>query len=484
MLSVPEEILVKKGPLNEAESAIVRRHIEAAAEILRDDRHPRIFLAREIARYHHAHWDGLGYPERVGGRFIPQAARICAIADAYDEMVSGLGGRPARSMDEALAALRSEAGRRFDPELVGAFRQHGARRIGGPRGRSRISLWHGRISGTDQRFAERPGVRMKATGIDTRGRQMLELLSEGASARVIARKLGYSEGTTRVYLHNLYRQIGVRNKTEAVIWYLNRSRAQEPHPASHPMPAPAMGAQPAGTDVSRAMTLGDMALAEDLYTALGAMGSFLGPFGHVWEAGLRLKGEALDENLLVKRAQSRLLWRALLKGDFAYGKLLHDEGIAERLVQESPSDALLVACLLLLGGYSSAYGRFSAPLLLKRKGAAGITAREAALLRAVHDALEGDAGLTALHEIAADNGRPPMVKQTAMAALFHVYRMRRDADRARATASAVWADAESARQQLEAMGVRPLPREHALPRLVRAGAKEAAPGREKATVTR
>ena len=324
---------------------------------------------------------------------------------------------------------------------------------------------------------------MKATGIDTRGRHMLELLAEGASARVVARKLGYSEGTTRVYLHNLYKQIGVRNKTEAVIWYLNRSRAQETHPSAH-MPAPAAGPQTAGSEVSKAMTLGDMALAEDLYTGLGVMGSFLGPYGHVWEAGLKLKGESIDEKMLAKRAQSRLLWRALLKGDFAYGKLLHDEGIAERLVQDSPSDALLVACLLLLGGYSSAYERLSAPLLIRRKGAVGVTAREAALLRAVGEALESESGIPALHDIAAENGRSPIVKQVAMAALFHVYRIRRDGDRARATANAVWAEAESARQQLEAMGVRPLAREHSLPRLVRGTTRETAPARERAAVAR
>ena len=58
--------------------------------------------------------------------------------------------------------------------------------------------------------------------------ELLELLAEGASARVIAKKLGYSEGTMRVYLHNLYRAIGVRNKTEAVIWHLHRSRPAIP----------------------------------------------------------------------------------------------------------------------------------------------------------------------------------------------------------------------------------------------------------------
>ena len=120
MLSVPEEILAK-ATLSEPEQAVVRRHTDAGAEILGDDRHPRIFLAREIARYHHAHWDGSGYPERVGGKFIPQAARICAIADAYDEMVSGLAGQAPKSMDDALAELRHAAGRRFDPELVARF---------------------------------------------------------------------------------------------------------------------------------------------------------------------------------------------------------------------------------------------------------------------------------------------------------------------------------------------------------------------------
>jgi putative two-component system response regulator len=121
MLSVPERILSKRGPLNDAEYAIVRRHVEGGAEILRDDRHPRVLLAREIARYHHAHWDGNGYPERVSGKRIPLGARMCAVADAYDMMVCGFGGRAPKTMDQALRELRGQAGKQFDPELVRCF---------------------------------------------------------------------------------------------------------------------------------------------------------------------------------------------------------------------------------------------------------------------------------------------------------------------------------------------------------------------------
>ncbi len=324
---------------------------------------------------------------------------------------------------------------------------------------------------------------MKAMEVNARGRQMLELLAEGASARVIARKLGYSEGTTRVYLHNLYRAIGVRNKTEAVIWHLNRTRPPERAPASSPPSAPGSASSSPAVALG---TVGDMAVAEDLYTALGAMGSFLGPYGHLWEAGLRLKGLAFDEKLVARRAQSRLLWRALLKGDFAYGKLLYDEGIGERLLHEAPSDAVLLVSLLLLGGYSGAAQRLAASLDTKRKGEAGISTREASLLRALRNALEGEseAAAAALYDVAGENGRAPIVKQIAMAALFHAYRAHRDAYRARATANAIWAEAESARQQLEAMGVRPLGRERALPRPAKSAAKGNSAVREKAAVTR
>jgi putative two-component system response regulator len=121
LASVPEGIVSKQGELNALERALVRRHTDAGAEVLRDDRHPRIFAAREIAKYHHARWDGNGYPARIGGRFIPLAARMCAVADAYDSMVFGYGGRNRKTMKQALRELQHHAGTQFDPDLVDCF---------------------------------------------------------------------------------------------------------------------------------------------------------------------------------------------------------------------------------------------------------------------------------------------------------------------------------------------------------------------------
>jgi putative two-component system response regulator len=120
MASVPPAILGKLGGLNEGERALVQKHAEAGGAMLMDELHPRLLLARDIARYHHARWDGQGYPDRVAGEAIPLGARMCAIADAYDAMVCGLGRRPL-SMAEALAELHACAGQQFDPELVSCF---------------------------------------------------------------------------------------------------------------------------------------------------------------------------------------------------------------------------------------------------------------------------------------------------------------------------------------------------------------------------
>lgn len=324
---------------------------------------------------------------------------------------------------------------------------------------------------------------MKIDTLDARSRRMLDLLSEGASIRTVAQEMGYSEGTMRVYLHNLYKAIGVRNKTEAVIWYLNKS---VPPQAVKATPAPAVAAPAA---VRAEETFGDMALREGLYAALGIMSTFVGPHGRTWEAAARLKGEEVDAKTGARAALSRQLWRALLQADAAFAKALHDEGVGERLAYEAPSDAVLMAALLLIGGYSSAADALIGQLSGRRKSAAGLSSRETGMLSALREVLDSQdsASLTSLYQLACETSRGPVLRQVAMVALFHAYRLRKDLDRARRSAEAIWAEAEGARQQLEAMGVRPLAREAAVPSPTRSSAlrEPAAKSRsEKAAATR
>ena len=306
---------------------------------------------------------------------------------------------------------------------------------------------------------------MKTPVVDAKGQQLLELLSEGASTAVLAKKLGYSPGTVRVYLHNLYRTIGVRNRTEAVLWHLNRVRPPQGLP-----PAPRPSASIADE------TFGDVAAREGLLAALGVMESFVGPYGRVWEVGMRLKGEAIDERTFALRDDTRLLWRALLQANFGYGKAVYDEGASDAMLGDSPSDGLLLATLLLLGGYSHAADGCVGKLNRARKAGRALSARESAFLRALKGAVyDGEMeGLASITQLAGEKSTPTVLKHVATVALFHVYRGQRDAPRAVETANVLWAEAESARQQLEAMGVRPLARETAIPKPGKSAARAAA----------
>ena len=307
---------------------------------------------------------------------------------------------------------------------------------------------------------------MKAPNLEMKERQMLELLTDGASTRVIAKKMGYSEGTVRVYLHNLYKKLGVKNRTEALLWQLEQTRL-------------AGGREPAAPVRPRTIqpdeTFGDVALRDGLLCTLGVMESFTGPYGRVWEVGARLKGAPIDEVTLGLRDDARLLWRALLQGAFPQAKALHDAGHAERWAEASPSEAVLLAGLLVIGGYSHAADACIAQLSRPRKGARAATGREITLLRALREAIQDDEdeAVSTIHHLAAERSSNTPVKHLALVALYYVYLQRKDAARARETANVLWSEAESARRQLEAMGVRPLSRDSSLPRPGRAIARAA-----------
>jgi len=118
-MGVPDSILHKPGPLTEAEWEIMRRHPTDAFELL--SRIPYLKPALDIPYYHHERWDGCGYPNGLKGEEIPLAARIFAVVDVWDALLSERPYRPPWSEAEVYAYLGQEAGKHFDPNIVEVF---------------------------------------------------------------------------------------------------------------------------------------------------------------------------------------------------------------------------------------------------------------------------------------------------------------------------------------------------------------------------
>lgn len=118
-LAVPDQVLLKPGPLTEAELVLIRAHPVTGEDIIRPLRSATAL--RAIVRHHHERYDGGGYPDGLAGQAIPLLARIVAICDSYDAMTSDRPYRAGRTQAEALAALKAGAGTQWDPELVRIF---------------------------------------------------------------------------------------------------------------------------------------------------------------------------------------------------------------------------------------------------------------------------------------------------------------------------------------------------------------------------
>lgn len=127
-VGVPDAILMKPGKLNDQERNIMQTHSWLGASLFGKSEHIIDEMARDIALHHHARWDGDGYTGNSsvpspGGDEIPIWARITAIADVYDALVSPRPFKKVWTRKEAAAYLRHEAGKQFDPELVFDFRE-------------------------------------------------------------------------------------------------------------------------------------------------------------------------------------------------------------------------------------------------------------------------------------------------------------------------------------------------------------------------
>ena len=127
-VGIPDKILLKKGPLTEAEWTIMKTHtligesILQSGEIEKDDAQSDVIKkAINIAGGHHEKWDGTGYPRGLTGESIPLEARIMMLADVYDALVSQRVYKKAWTHEDAVEEIKREKGTRFDPLIVDAF---------------------------------------------------------------------------------------------------------------------------------------------------------------------------------------------------------------------------------------------------------------------------------------------------------------------------------------------------------------------------
>jgi response regulator RpfG family c-di-GMP phosphodiesterase len=125
-VGVPDQILLKPGPLDDAEWPIMKKHTNWGHRILNQADHELgeqsfLTLASRIALHHHEWWDGSGYPHALVGDEIPLSARIGALADVYDALTSRRPYKEAWTHDQAVDEIQRLTAKQFDPVIVGIF---------------------------------------------------------------------------------------------------------------------------------------------------------------------------------------------------------------------------------------------------------------------------------------------------------------------------------------------------------------------------
>lgn len=125
-VGIRDDILRKPGPLTPEEREEMKKHtvlgyqvLLSATKELHDN--PMVVIAAEIAKSHHEKWDGTGYPEGISGTAIPIGARLMAVADVYDALVSRRVYKAPLSHEESVAIIHEGSGKHFDPDVVKAF---------------------------------------------------------------------------------------------------------------------------------------------------------------------------------------------------------------------------------------------------------------------------------------------------------------------------------------------------------------------------
>jgi putative two-component system response regulator len=126
-VGIPDHVLLKPGKLTPEEWAIMKTHARMGADAIdravADTHQPVKFLtyAREVALHHHERWDGQGYPDGMAGDAIPLAARLMAVADVFDALISRRVYKEPIGFDRVRGIMAEQRGKHFDPDLLDAF---------------------------------------------------------------------------------------------------------------------------------------------------------------------------------------------------------------------------------------------------------------------------------------------------------------------------------------------------------------------------
>ena len=120
-VAIPDAVLLKRGPLSPEEFEVIKTHAAVGAHILSGGQSELLRLAEQIAFSHHERWEGSGYPRGLAGTDIPLAGRLVAVVDVYDALTSPRPYKHAWPVDRAVAEMRSQRGRHFDPEVLDVF---------------------------------------------------------------------------------------------------------------------------------------------------------------------------------------------------------------------------------------------------------------------------------------------------------------------------------------------------------------------------
>ena len=126
-VGIPDQILLKPGRLSAEEFAVMKRHTVLGWQAIRSaerrvgDDGSFLRVAAEIAYAHHERWDGKGYPQGISERDIPLSARIMAVADVYDALISKRVYKAAIPHAAAVGVIHNQRGKHFDPQIVDCF---------------------------------------------------------------------------------------------------------------------------------------------------------------------------------------------------------------------------------------------------------------------------------------------------------------------------------------------------------------------------